>query len=107
LQQESGTLLSLPFPNARGLSTAGLLPNISEAPFTAASLAEPSGLKPKIPPCVSLTRKFLEITTFPRTLSSAFRKNVFSFFVFFALGFTPLLLHIFALFGARFSKNSL
>jgi hypothetical protein len=99
--------LSLPFPNARDLSTAGLLPNITEASFRTASLAEPSSLKPKIPLCVSKTRKFLEITTFPRTLSSTFRKNVFSFFVFFALGFTPLLLHIFALFGARFSKISL
>jgi hypothetical protein len=94
LQQESGTLLSLPFPNARGLSTAGLLPNIT-------------GNRQFPLPRVSLTRKFLEITTFPCTLSSTFWKNIFSFFVFFALGFTPLLPHIFALFGARFSKNSL
>jgi hypothetical protein len=39
------------------------------------------GFKPRIPPSrVFKKRKFLEITTFPRTLSSTFWKNTFSFF---------------------------
>jgi hypothetical protein len=40
-------------------------------------------------PCAPLKRKFLQATTFPRTLSSAFGKNLSLFFVIRAHGITP------------------
>jgi len=76
-----GLLLSLPFPNTYSLSTAGLLPNITETVFQTVSLSgKQRVLSLQISPRVSLTRKFVEITTFPGTLSSTLTEKYFLLF---------------------------